>query len=126
MLRRLAGFELIAALLAAAALSFPSNASSGTVPTGFTDSFVASVPSPACCHNGGDLHFGKDSYLYVSVGDGGSGGRDQSILLGKVLRITRDGDIPSDNPFLGADSARCNLTGSTASGQICQETFAWG
>ena len=62
----------------------------------------------------------------VSVGDGGSGGRDQSILLGKVLRITRDGDIPSDNPFLGADSARCNLTGSTASGQICQETFAWG
>lgn len=90
-------------------------------------------------HNGGDLHFGKDGYLYVSVGDGGadyagnSGGggsndaaRDQHVLLGKILRITRDGGVPLDNPFLGVDSARCNVTGRTDAGKKCQETFAWG
>src|SRR5262245_41620271 len=57
-------------------------------------------------HNAGDLHFGNDGYLYISVGDGGadyasnsgSGGsndaaRDQFILLGKILRITPDGAL---------------------------------
>jgi glucose/arabinose dehydrogenase len=84
------------------------------------------IPSPGCCHQGGDVHFGKDGYLYISVGDGGLGGRDQNVLLGKVLRITSDGGVPPDNPFLGPDSARCNLTGQTDAGKICQETFAWG
>ena len=97
------------------------------------------IPSPAGNHNGGDLHFGKDGYLYVSVGDGGcdyagdsgcaaqnDAARDLNVLLGKVLRITSNGGIPADNPFLGANSARCNLTGRTDPGKICQETFAWG
>ena len=100
---------------------------------------VDNMPSTAGNHNGGDLHFGKDGYLYVSVGDGGcdyapGGGcagandasRDQHILLGKILRVTRDGGIPPDNPFQGPDSARCNVTGRTTAGQKCQETFAWG
>ena len=90
-------------------------------------------------HSAGDLRFGKDGYLYVSVGDGGCdyanntncGGqndasRDPHILLGKILRITRDGGIPSTNPYTGADSARCNLTGRTDPGKKCQETFASG
>jgi len=91
-------------------------------------------------HNAGDLHFGKDGYLYVTVGDGGCdyagdsgcGGqndasRDPNILLGKVLRITRDGGIPpSGNPYTGTDSARCNLTGRTDPGKKCQETFVSG
>jgi glucose/arabinose dehydrogenase len=99
---------------------------------------VDQIPSPAGNHNGGDLNFGKDGNLYVSIGDGGcdykdtsrcagsnTAARDQFILLGKVLRITRDGGIPPDNPFLGADSGRCNVTGRTAAAK-CQETFAWG
>jgi glucose/arabinose dehydrogenase len=78
-------------------------------------------------HNGGDLNFGKDGYLYVSVGDGGSGSdaRVESNLLGKILRITRDGGIPPDNPFQGAGTGRCNTTGGTTAAR-CQETFAWG
>jgi glucose/arabinose dehydrogenase/PKD repeat protein len=90
-------------------------------------------------HNGGDLHFGKDGYLYVTVGDGGcdyaddsgcagrnDAARDQNILLGKILRITRGGGIPVTNPYQGTDSARCNLTGRTDPGKKCQETFASG
>jgi glucose/arabinose dehydrogenase len=90
-------------------------------------------------HNGGDLHFGKDGYLYITVGDGGcdyagdsgcfgqnDASRDPHTLLGKVLRITRDGGIPPTNPYQGADSARCNLTGMTSQDKNCQETFASG
>lgn len=69
-------------------------------------------------HNGGDMAFGVDGYLYISSGDGGSGGdpqdRAQSLttLLGKLLRIdvdnTSNGNnyaIPADNPFFGSGSA---------------------
>ncbi|MCP9495345.1 MAG: PQQ-dependent sugar dehydrogenase [Pyrinomonadaceae bacterium MAG19_C2-C3] len=100
---------------------------------------IDNIHSPAGNHNGGDLHFGKDGLLYISVGDGGadyagdSGGagandaaRDRHVLLGKILRVTRDGDIPADNPYRGADSGRCNVTGSTTAGNWCQETFASG
>ena len=99
---------------------------------------VDNIPSPAGNHNAGDVEFGKDGYLYVSVGDGGcdyAGGgcgggndasRDQHVLVGKILRITRDGGIPADNPFQGAGTARCNVTGTTTAGNKCQETFAWG
>ena len=48
------------------------------------------------------------------------------MLLGKILRITRDGAIPSSNPFRGSSSVRCNVTGRGAPGQVCQETFARG
>jgi glucose/arabinose dehydrogenase len=97
------------------------------------------IPSPAGNHNGGDVHFGRDGYLYVSVGDGGcdydgdsgcgpdnAAARDLNVLLGKVLRITSDGGIPTDNPFVGSNSARCNVSGRTDPGKICQETYAWG
>jgi glucose/arabinose dehydrogenase/PKD repeat protein len=100
---------------------------------------IDNIPSPNGDHNGGDLHFGKDGYLYVSVGDGqcdyaGDSGcsgqndasRDSHILLGKILRITPSGGIPATNPYTGADSARCNLDGRTDVGKKCQETFASG
>jgi glucose/arabinose dehydrogenase len=100
---------------------------------------IDNIHSPNGNHNGGDLHFGKDGYLYVSVGDGGadyagnSGGagandaaRDRHVLLGKILRITRDGAIPPTNPFQGAGTGRCNVTGSTAQGNWCQEIYATG
>jgi glucose/arabinose dehydrogenase len=102
---------------------------------------IDNIPSPNGNHNAGDLHIGKDGYLYVSVGDGGcdykkaesdqcqyenDASRDRNILLGKVLRIKRGGGIPETNPFKGPDSGRCNLTGRTDPGKDCQETFARG
>ena len=62
-------------------------------------------------HNGGQLQFGPDGYLYIGMGDGGSGGdplnraQDLDELLGKMLRLDVDGalpyEIPPDNPFVG-------------------------
>jgi len=99
---------------------------------------VDNMPSTAGNHNGGDVQFGKDGNLYISIGDGGcdyAGGgcqgsndaaRDQQTLTGKVLRITKDGGIPAGNPFQGAGTARCNVTGGTTAGNKCQETYSWG
>jgi len=89
---------------------------------------IDNMPSPGGNHNAGDLHFGKDGNLYVSIGEGGiaSAARDEHVLTGKVLRITPNAAIPADNPFQGAGTARCNVTGSTTPGNRCQETYAWG
>lgn len=79
---------------------------------------VLTIDQPFSNHNGGDLEFGPDGYLYIGTGDGGSGGDpertalDLTSRLGKLLRIDpRQGDdgapftVPDDNPFLGADDA---------------------
>lgn len=99
---------------------------------------IDNMPSTAGNHNAGDLIFGRDGFLYATIGDGGcdyAGGgcagqndasRDQNELTGKLLRITEDGGIPATNPFQGAGTARCNVTGGTTAGNKCQETFAWG
>ncbi|MBK7792424.1 MAG: PQQ-dependent sugar dehydrogenase [Betaproteobacteria bacterium] len=52
-------------------------------------------------HNGGALHFGPDGKLYIATGENAVPSNAQSLgnLLGKVLRINRDGTIPPDNPF---------------------------
>lgn len=70
-------------------------------------------------HDGGTLAFGPDGYLYIVLGDGGSGGdpddhgQKTDVLLGKILRIDIDakGDttayaIPKDNPFVGKTEYR--------------------
>ena len=84
-------------------------------------------------HNGGDLLFGKDGDLYVSVGDGhclegcdpsNQAAQDLKKLNGKVLRIAPDGSVPAGNPFSGSGTARCN-TGPITSGK-CQEIYAYG
>jgi len=79
---------------------------------------VLFVPQPFSNHNGGDLAFGPDGYLYVGLGDGGSGGdpygngQSLSTLLGKMLRISprpadgRPYGIPKDNPFVGRPNAK--------------------
>jgi glucose/arabinose dehydrogenase len=72
------------------------------------------IEQPFTNHNGGNLAFGSDKYLYVGTGDGGSGGdpygngQNRSSLLGKILRIDvkstsqgRNYSIPDDNPFAG-------------------------
>jgi len=55
-------------------------------------------------HNGGDLAFGTDGMLFVSVGEAHEPGRaqDPSDLGGKILRITPDGSVPEDNPTAGS------------------------
>jgi uncharacterized repeat protein (TIGR01451 family) len=83
--------------------------SSGTV--------VLSIPHAEFTnHNGGDLVFGPDGFLYIGTGDGGGGGdprgngQNLMALLGKMLRIDVDGaqpyGIPPSNPFVGVADAR--------------------
>jgi uncharacterized repeat protein (TIGR03806 family) len=57
-------------------------------------------------HNGGGLRFGKDGKLYVSTGENANGANAQNTgnLLGKLLRLNKDGSIPSDNPSYGTFS----------------------
>jgi glucose/arabinose dehydrogenase len=74
------------------------------------------VKQPFANHNGGGLAFGADGFLYIGLGDGGSGGDPQGngqnvgVLLGKMLRIDVDHGspygIPPGNPFAGRADAR--------------------
>ena len=100
---------------------------------------IDNIPSIIGVHNTDDVKFGKDGYLYVTVGDSGcdyandsgcfdsnNAARDLHALVGKILRITSDGGIPPDNPFTGPGSVRCNVNGGTTPGNTCQEIFATG
>ena len=62
--------------------------------------------SGATNHNGGAIHFGLDGKLYVAVGDNATGSNSQTLsnLLGKILRINKDGTIPTDNPYYNTAS----------------------
>ncbi len=77
---------------------------------------VMRFPQPAANHNGGDIAFGPDGYLYIAFGDGGGGGdpfrhgQNKNSLFGAILRIdvsdpTQPYGIPSDNPFVDEDGA---------------------
>ena len=61
---------------------------------------IDSLPS-ATYHNGGRIAFGPDGLLYAGVGDAGdrTSAQDLEALSGKILRMTADGEVPSDNPF---------------------------
>ena len=80
---------------------------------------VLGVDQPFTNHNGGQVLFGPDGYLYVMLGDGGSAGdpgdRGQSLgdLLGSILRIQplENGGytVPADNPFVGLPEVRAEI-----------------
>lgn len=82
-----------------------------------TEILLYAVTQPYSNHNGGDLNFGPDGYLYIGLGDGGSGGdpgnrsQNTGLALGKMLRIDIDNgftySIPADNPFVN-DPATLN------------------
>jgi glucose/arabinose dehydrogenase len=117
-----------------------------TLPAGNVISAVSelvlldNIPSPAGNHNGGDLSFGFDGLLYVSVGDGGcsvtgpgcaennDNARFLTQVLGKILRIRADGSIPASNPYVASlNSKRCaDPVGPGAGSGPCQEIYAHG
>lgn len=89
---------------------------------------LLTVDQPYTNHNGGDLHFGPDGYLYIGMGDGGSSGdpgdyaQTMTTLLGKMLRINvnpaaglspdcgsgNSYSIPADNPFADGPGGTCD------------------
>jgi glucose/arabinose dehydrogenase len=79
-----------------------------------SERILLTIQQPFANHNGGMIAFGPDGYLYIGMGDGGSGGdpmgngQARLSLLGKMLRIDVDsGDpygIPPDNPFVDSDA----------------------
>ncbi len=88
---------------------------------------ILEVEQPFGNHNAGMIDFGTDGYLYISLGDGGSGGdpqnhgQNRATLLGSLLRIDVDNPanglnygIPADNPFVGIG------------GGVREEIFAYG
>jgi len=95
-----------------------------------SERIVLRFGKPQANHNGGQLAFGPDGFLYIGVGDGGAAndegtghnqtignGQDKNVLLGKILRIDIDGAlpyaVPPSNPFVADPAAR-------------EEIFAWG
>ncbi|MBL8058794.1 MAG: PQQ-dependent sugar dehydrogenase, partial [Anaerolineales bacterium] len=83
--------------------------SGNTVLTATQTVLVDNIPSLNGNHNGGDLNFGQDGYLYISVGDSGTGGslaRQRNTLAGKILRVNADGTPVSGNPWYGEAGAR--------------------
>ena len=100
---------------------------------------IMEFEQPYANHNGGDLHFGPDGYLYIASGDGGSGGDPQNYgqrsdtLLGKILRIDVDAP-PGEN-----DGPDCEISGNAnyrippsnafndgSGGQGCDEIYTTG
>jgi uncharacterized repeat protein (TIGR03806 family) len=96
------------------------------------------VDDPEDNHNGGNIAFGPDGFLYIGIGDGGGGGDAHgtigngqllTTLLGKMLRIDVSASsvattytIPPSNPY--AANARCNVNGSGTAN--CPEIYAYG
>jgi uncharacterized repeat protein (TIGR03806 family) len=92
-----------------------------------SERIILELAQPYTNHNGGQIAFGPDGYLYIGFGDGGSGGdplgngQNLQTLLGAILRLDIDTHpdsaayvIPPDNPFFGNDS------------RAREEIWAWG
>ncbi len=98
---------------------FTVSANDETLADNSSETILLRIPQPFTNHNGGQLAFGPDGYLYIASGDGGDGGdpfdnaQNLNTLLGKILRIDVDVmedeseySIPSDNPFVTTPEAR--------------------
>jgi glucose/arabinose dehydrogenase len=110
---------------------------------------VLTVEQPAANHNGGQLAFGPDGFLYIGLGDGGSegdpfhNGQNMDTLLSKILRLDIDhgqpSTVPASNPFVGKSGYRPEawatglrnpwrfsfdrLTGDLYIGDVGQDTY---
>lgn len=104
---------------------------SGQTLNAATEEVILTVDQPATNHNGGNVSFGPDDFLYAGFGDGGGSGdpdgngQDTSTLMGAILRLDVEGGspygIPAGNPF----EANAVCTGGTGIDD-CPEIFAWG
>lgn len=86
-----------------------------------TETVLLTIPQPYANHNGGMVAFGPDGFLYIGMGDGGSGNdpgnraQNPAELLGKILRIDVDHAgvgayaSPADNPFVGTATGRSEI-----------------
>jgi uncharacterized protein (TIGR03437 family) len=85
-----------------------------------SETVLLHITQPFANHNGGQVKFGPDGYLYIAMGDGGSTGDPQhngqslTTLLGKILRIDVESApgsvrIPPDNPFVNTSNARAEI-----------------
>ncbi len=96
-----------------------------------SEEVLLTIEQPQGNHNGGNVAFGPDGFLYIGFGDGGGSGDPQgngqntTNVHGTILRIDVDGGspyaIPADNPFAG--NTECFQGTSTMD---CPEIFAWG
>jgi uncharacterized repeat protein (TIGR01451 family) len=93
---------------------YRANAGDPDVANPNSETILLTIDQPYANHNGGQLLFSPvDGYLYIGMGDGGSGGdpldagQDINSLLGAILRLDVDGGspyaIPADNPYVGVD-----------------------
>ncbi len=81
-----------------------------------SERMILTQKQPFSNHNGGQIAFGPDGYLYVALGDGGGAGDPEgngqklNTLLGKILRLYVDGNppytIPGNNPFARTKGAK--------------------
>jgi glucose/arabinose dehydrogenase len=91
-----------------------------------SETILMQISQPESNHNGGQLSFGPDGYLYIGLGDGGGAGdqhgakgngQNLETLLGKIIRIDVNGEspytVPKDNPFVSNKNAK-------------SEIWAWG
>jgi glucose/arabinose dehydrogenase len=113
-----------------------SSADGGQTLDAASEQVILSVPQDFANHNGGNIVFGPDGFLYIGFGDGGSGGdpldraQDNTNLLGTMVRIDVDGGSPyaipaadPGNPFVANPTCP---QGFSTSGEECPEIFAWG
>jgi len=98
--------------------------------TAQNEEVLITLEQPASNHNGGDIAFGDDGYLYIGFGDGGfdrNTSQQLTNLYGSLLRIDVSDfpySIPRDNPF-NEEQALC-VDGISADGAICPEIYAYG
>lgn len=103
---------------------FKVNSTDPNIANKSSETTILKVPQPYSNHNGGQISFGPDGYLYIALGDGGGSGdpdgngQNRETMLGSILRIDIDSAfpyaIPNDNPFYN------NVNG------WAQEIFAFG
>ncbi len=98
---------------------FKTSAANPNIADPASERIILTFEQPKPNHNGGQLAFGPDGYLYIASGDGGGAGdqfgtigngQDLNTLLGKILRIDVNKgstySVPADNPFVGKAGAK--------------------
>lgn len=96
-----------------------------------SERILLTIPQPYSNHNGGQLAFGPDGYLYIGMGDGGSSGdpqgngQNRQALLGKILRINVDG-TPASGKAYGIPNSNPYAAGGVSRGAGLPEIWAYG